>query len=106
MHEAHIHTLANMYDCKIIVAQPEKTMVRTTLYSPGWEPQKPITRQEVKNLMRSGTPPILLHLNDVEKHFSAYACHTGDTPHENPARKRGRQERGEGKSRATGIDCT
>jgi hypothetical protein len=74
MHEAHIHTLANMNDTKVLVVQEEAVgRVRTTLYSPGWAPQVSVTRQAVKDLMQSDAPPIVLNLNKANTHFSAYA---------------------------------
>lgn len=73
MHEAHIHTLANMNDTKILVVQEEVRQVRTTLYSPGWAPATLATRQAVRDLMKTPAPPIVLNLDMPPTHFSAYA---------------------------------
>ena len=73
MKEAHIHTLANMNNTKILVVQEEDRRVSTTLYSPGWAPQAALTRQAVRDLMNSDAPPIVINLNKAVTHFSAYA---------------------------------
>ena len=73
MKEAHIHTLANMNNTKILVVQQEDRRVSTILYSPGWAPQAALTRQAVRDLMNSDAPPIVINLNKAVTHFSAYA---------------------------------
>jgi len=70
--EAHVHALANLKERTIIVMQQGANKVMLMRYSPGWEAQDDITRQEMLTLTQNVPRPVIIHLNPNSTHFSAY----------------------------------
>ena len=74
--EPHVHVLANLFECIIIVVQKRGKEVWLWQYAPGWNVQKEIEKSEVYTLLRRWRAgeiqrPVFLKLNEHNTHFEA-----------------------------------
>ena len=74
--EAHIHCIVNIENSKVLTFnEHERNMqnceVDVSLYEPGWQPQRKLSKQETKALTSKPGAVICIHLNSPPTHFSA-----------------------------------
>ena len=89
LHEAHLHTLANLKKQMVIVAQPSADKVTLTRYQPGWNAQDTLTRQEMLELHADEMhAPLLIHLNKTGTHFSAILPYVAPAQASRPTKRK------------------
>lgn len=69
LHEAHMHVLVNLMQREVVMMHSQHDRIACLRYTPGYQPQHEIWKQDVRERLGHDVPPLLMYLE--KQHYNA-----------------------------------